>query len=209
MLLCLKQTQIGGITGSLISSSSEQLQLEVGLPGWLTEHNFSTYQVLTTPSWITTVWEFASKFKIKIRDSEAKLFLQRTNDLYLMEEFARANFRGPDLASLNICRIILHSVTLADISTVDGKAITLDAWQGRRDPLSGTEYSWPQVQRRLLSHHWELWWKAIRQCFLVRGSSRILHEWYRLPTNWQWYYSPQEDIIYKQEGWMWRPFPIY
>jgi hypothetical protein len=41
----------GGITGSLISASLEQLRLEVGLPaGWLTDHAFETYHILTTPS---------------------------------------------------------------------------------------------------------------------------------------------------------------
>jgi hypothetical protein len=145
LLVCLKQTQMGGITGRLISASMEQLRLEVGLPGWLTDHDFSIFHVLATSSWIATVWEFASCFKIEIRNLDAKLFRQRTNHLYLMEEFASANFRGPDLVSLNICRMILHLVTLADMCTVDGKAITLDAWQGRKDHSSGTEYSWPRV----------------------------------------------------------------
>jgi hypothetical protein len=124
-----------------------------------------------------------------------------------MEEFALANFRGSDLVSLNICRMILHSVTLADICTVDGKAITLDAWQGQRDHSSGKEYSWPRVQSKLPSHYWELWQKALRLCFLVRGVR--MGPWTRFPPHWQWFYSPQEDRIYKQEGWMWRPFSIY
>jgi hypothetical protein len=176
LLICLKQTQMGGITGCLISASMEQLRLEVGLPGWLTDYDLSIFYVLATSSWIATVWEFASRFKIEIHDSEAKLFRRRTNGLYLMEEFVSANFRGPDLVSLSICRKILHSVTLADICTVDRKAITLDAWQGRKDHSSGTEYSWPRVQRKLPSHYWKLWQKALRLCFLVRGSSRDLCE---------------------------------
>jgi hypothetical protein len=40
---------------------------------------------------------------------------------------------------LNICSMFLHTRTLSDISTVDGKSITLDAWLGRRDPSSCTE----------------------------------------------------------------------
>jgi hypothetical protein len=68
LLVCLKQTQIKGIMGCLLSASMEQLCLEVGLLGWLTDHNFSILQVLANPSWIAAVWEFASCFKIEIRD---------------------------------------------------------------------------------------------------------------------------------------------
>jgi hypothetical protein len=79
LLVCFKQTTAGGITGSLISASLEQLCLEVGLPGWLTDHAFETYRLLTTPSWITTVWAFASRFHIEIRDSETQLLPRRTD----------------------------------------------------------------------------------------------------------------------------------
>jgi hypothetical protein len=72
----------------------EQLRLEVGLPGWLTNHSFETFQPVTTDSWMTRTWGFASRFKIEIRDSEAKLQPSRTNDRFLMEEFASAGFRG-------------------------------------------------------------------------------------------------------------------
>ena len=215
LLVCLKQTTLGGITGSLISASLEQLRLEVGLPGWLTDHDFPKFQVLATDSWITTVWKFTSSFKIELRDSECKLFHRRTNDLFLMEEFGRA-FSGQDLLDLNICRMFLHSVTLADISTVDGIAITLDAWLGRRDPSCGTEFSWPRVQKKLPERYWTLWQKALRKCFQAPRSARASRElldklgrWSRFPGRWQWFYSPQEDRLYKLEGWMWRAYPVY
>ncbi len=61
--------------------------------------------------------------------------------------------------------------------------------------------------------HWELWQKALRKRFLPQGSSRklldALGQWTRFPTRWQWFYSPQQDRIYKQEGWTWRAYPIY
>jgi hypothetical protein len=60
LLVCLKQTQIGGVTGSLMSSDLEQLRLELGSPGYLTDHAFSTFGGLATKAWVTTVWEFAS-----------------------------------------------------------------------------------------------------------------------------------------------------
>jgi hypothetical protein len=57
LLVSLKQTTIGGITGSLISASMEQLRLETGLPGWLTDHEFETFKGMITSTWITTAWD--------------------------------------------------------------------------------------------------------------------------------------------------------
>jgi hypothetical protein len=212
LLVCLKQTLLGDITGSLVSASMEQLRLELGLPGWITDHDYSTFSGLATDSWITTLWAFASRFKFEVRDTVAKLVLRRTNDSFLMAEFARF-FSGHELEDLNTCRMFLHAITLSDISTVDGHDITLDACQGRRDPVSGIEHEWPRNPRKLADRFWELWNKALRKCFLAPRSSRTLRSplgrWDRFPSRWQWFYSPAEDRLYKQEGWMWRAFPVY
>jgi hypothetical protein len=104
---------------------------------------------LATTSWIKTVWLFASRFKIEVRDSEAKLADRRTNDQFLMVEFGRAGFRGPESLKLNICRMFLHSVTLSDIGTVNGKSMSLSAWQGQDDASCGAECEWPRVQTKL------------------------------------------------------------
>ncbi len=213
LLVCLQQTTIRGTTGQLIAASTEQLRLELGLPGWLTDHAYEVFGALTTASWITTVWQFASRFKIEIRDSEAKLEERRTNDQFLMLAFAKAGFRGPELNKLNICRNFLHSVTLSDISTVNGQSISLAAWQGKRDESCGNEYSWPRVQVTLPKDYWDLWRTALRLSFLPRGSSRLLRErmgrWHRFPIRWKWFYSPSEDRLYKQEGLSYRAYPVY
>ena len=112
---------------------------------------------------------------------------------------------------VKVCRMFLHSVTLAGICTVDGKAVTMNAWQGCGDPSRGTEFLWPRVQTKLPDRYWTLWQKALSKCFLVSGSSRDLRDtlgrWSRVPPSWQWYYSPQEDRLYKKELWMWRAYP--
>ena len=207
---CIKSTYHGGITGSLITASLEQLRLEVGLPGWLTDHDFSRYETLVTPSWITTLWQFSSRFHIELRDTATKLLPRRTNDSFLIHEFSRF-FTGPDLLVLNICSMFLHSRTLSDVTTMDGTSITLDAWNGRRDPSSCTEYNWPRVQTMPPERYWKLWQKALRKCFLAPGSSRNLVDklgrWSRFPVRWKWFYSTPEDRLYKQEGWMWRAYP--
>ena len=107
--------------------------------------------------------------------------------------------------------MFLHSVTLADICTMDSKAVTMNAWQGCQDPSRGTEFSWARAQTKLPDRYWTLWQKALLKCFLVSGSSRDLRDklgrWSLVPPRWRWYSSLQEDRLYKKEQWMWRAYP--
>ena len=151
--------------------------------------------------------EIRSPVSNGIRDSEAKLHGRRSDDHFLMVSFVRASFHGNDLTRLNICRMFLHAITLADICTIDRTLITSDAWLGTRNPCSNSE-SWPRVQQQLPPSSWDLWQRALRACFTNR-SSRVLYNplgcWLRFPDRWVWhYYSPAEDRLYKQEGLMWR-----
>jgi hypothetical protein len=81
--------------------------------------------------------------------------------------------------------MFLHSVTLADITTINGLEITLSAWEGRRDPTIGTAFKWPRVQTGLPTEYWNTWRRALRICFLPTGSSRQLvtrlGKWYSPP----------------------------
>ena len=132
-------------------------------------------------------------------------------NLSLMDEFVCAGYRGLDLYALNTCRMYLHAVTLADIVTVSRLEIALSTWEGRRQPHSGSSFSWPHTPPLLSPHYWQIWQCALHQCFLLRGLSRLVRErlgkWASMPLNWQWFYSPLEDRMYHKEALMWRAFP--
>jgi hypothetical protein len=55
LMVCLKQTLRGGMTGGLISASLEELRLKIGLPGWMPDQDFSKLGDLATDSWLKTV----------------------------------------------------------------------------------------------------------------------------------------------------------
>jgi hypothetical protein len=86
----LEHTQRTAITGQLFTTSLEQLRLEMGTPGFLTDVSFKKMQAIVTESWLTDLWEFVDMFAIQIRDTEEKLVLQRTNNKFLMEEFIQS-----------------------------------------------------------------------------------------------------------------------
>jgi hypothetical protein len=48
LLVCLKQTTIGGITGQQISACTEQMRLDSGLSGWFTDHELEHHAALLT-----------------------------------------------------------------------------------------------------------------------------------------------------------------
>eukprot|EP00978_Attheya_sp_CCMP212_P043519 scaffold285802_cov35-Attheya_sp.AAC.1 len=60
-----------------------------------------------------------------VEDDVQTLLLQRANDQFLMQAFSDHGFTGTDLARLNETRMFLHVVTLADISSGDGRHLLI------------------------------------------------------------------------------------
>jgi hypothetical protein len=111
------------ITGQLLTGNLETTKLELGLPGPSFGQDFSRFGKLVTSSWIKGVWEEIHTIGTDIRmDGHTKsLTLQRQSDRFLIEAFAASGYRNKQLCTLNHCRIQLHAVTLADITTGDGR----------------------------------------------------------------------------------------
>jgi hypothetical protein len=100
---CIHKGEHQIITGELIRALLEQLQVKIGLPGYLLQHDYLIGQSLDTDCWMKTVWSFAREHEIGIHDTLPKLELNRWNDSYLMEEFVRNRFVGHELKKLNEC----------------------------------------------------------------------------------------------------------
>jgi hypothetical protein len=68
LITCVQQVTHISISGSLISTSLEQLRLEAGLPGFLTDHDYSTVHRMLTSCWLQDLWYFCDRFKIEVSD---------------------------------------------------------------------------------------------------------------------------------------------
>ncbi len=77
------------------------------------------------------MWEFAHTGRVGIEDPFPDLFLQRTNDLHLTENFVKEGTTGKLLKHLNQCHIFLRATTLANIIMGDSLQITEKVWKGR------------------------------------------------------------------------------
>jgi hypothetical protein len=207
----LEHNQQQTMTGQLLTTSYEQLRLEMRTSGFMTDISYKSMKATVTKTWITDLWEFIDRFQIKLHDDIEHLRLQRKNDKFLMDEFLSAGYDGTTLKELNECRMFLHVVTLSDIVSADGLQITMNAWNGSQDERGKSQYQWPRIQHALPNQQWEQWRRIIDRVFVLHGTPRSLREpllsWHKgAPVRWKWYFAPQEDRLYAKEGMLWRVY---
>ena len=76
------------LTSKFLAYSVQLLQLEIGLINDVLTQDFQQWGVLATDSWIKSLWEFASRFKIKLHAPHRILpHIVRQGDKGIMEEF--------------------------------------------------------------------------------------------------------------------------
>ena len=188
--------------GTRMQITTEQLRLETGFPGPFTDVPFHKVSPCTTDSWIKTVWAACYSYDISLHDKFGALRLARAFDQFLMPAFAKICTKE-ELAILNLCRLFLEVVTLADICTITGDRISRAAFQGLRQDQSLHKYNWPRHPPSLPAEHWNLWQTKIQALFTQSGSHTLrlnkpLGDWYQDPTtHWVWFYDPTTGLLYK------------
>lgn len=180
-------------TGHFLRTSLESAQLEVGIGTPILEADYEYYGFLLTDCWIKSLWRFVSAYGILLRNPDQVLpQLQRTGDAFLMELFVASNlFDETDLIKINRCRLFYRAVTLADVVTGDGSAITREARLADRIrptssyvwpnewPCSADIYKWREALRAVSASDYKL-------PFIFR-----LGPWTTLPhRTWTWFYDP-------------------
>jgi hypothetical protein len=147
----LRESSMTSITGELMRAAMEQLCLEIGLGGVLREWSYPSYGQNATSCWLQTVWKFCSQHDLFIHDKCPQLQRARQNDHFLMDVFLAHGYTGNNLKMLNNCRMWLKTITTADVTTADGKYLTLDSWNGKRIDSRCHNYQWPRLQDRLVT----------------------------------------------------------
>jgi hypothetical protein len=145
------------ITGQLLTGNLETTKLELGLPGPLFGQDFSSFGKLATKSWIQGVWEEIATIgtDIRLEEHSKSLALQRQADQFLIEAFAASGYRNKQLCTLNCCRIRLHAITLADITTGNWRHLMEGIVDGTNPMLDASPHTYPQ-QGQLPPAAWRL-----------------------------------------------------
>jgi hypothetical protein len=107
------------------------------------------------------------------------------------------------LEKLNLCRMWAKVITLANITTGDGKHLTQECKEENVTSNCHHSLTWPKAGQPDRTC-WKLWTKAIDECFLRADDrherqSQPLGAWTQLPKDWQWHYSIEDDKMYQHE----------
>jgi hypothetical protein len=178
----------------------EILKLELGMNGHVFSHSYALFGHLATQSWIQFTWQICEAYNIARHDNLPPFPLRRAGDLLLMEAIASKVTDQNTLVRINKCQLYLQVITLADICTADGKSITRDAWDCKRNTTRNTAAAWPK-QGILPTAYRDEWRTTLRTVFRLRRATLLPHHlgpYYDLETTIQHFFSPSEDWLYEQ-----------
>ena len=186
------------ISGKLLTTSLEHLQLEVGSFTSIFALDYSTYSIFTSPTWLTCLWEFLCEHDIVLSSyTFTKPRPLRLHDEALMDIFiSQHSLPTKTLQSINRVRCHLKVFSLADIATGDGMRICHKYLHGVKDDTDSI-WEWPMEQPS--QKDYGAWKSAMK---LLLDERQFLHNplgnWLAKPhLQWKWFYSPAEDTVYK------------
>ena len=201
--ILLEHLYADNMTGSLLRSALEWSSIHVGIGQNIFSLDFGLYGHLLPQSWIKTLWQFASEYKITLPSSEKNLQLHRRGDIYLMEEYAHKGLRISELRAINKCRLFLQVTTLSDIIDGSGHRLCNLAKNGHKNNDRPSYHQWP-IQSNPGPADWRIWRKAMRQSFPRDDHGNIIDgvgEWTDNRRNkWKWFYHPTSRSIFTKHN---------
>ena len=155
--------------------------------------NYDFTRDYMTDCWYSRLIKATHHSPLHIEDNIHELDLLRVNDEFLMQRFKDIGYKGTSLRILNHLRMHLHAITLADITTADGKRISISAWTLQAGNCLREKFNWPRTASEFPAAWTQLWKEALRQTFIQPSrnpNDRILHfclyEWYQHCESLPW-----------------------
>ena len=134
------------VTGALLRSSLEHLQLELGSGAPFFQDDYEIWSDLATNCWLKHVWKFLQEQALRVEHTVPVLKTQTAQDAFLMPLFVQHGFSNNDLRILNHCRCYLHALTVADVLVVDGSKVCIDSWDGTQNYSRRSDYIGPELK---------------------------------------------------------------
>ena len=118
------QTDAETPVASVLTACYEQLMLEVGTSTCLFQKTYDTEGFLATNCWLKSAWEGSSVYGINVSlPFAAVLPHHREHDKLLMDLIFQQGLSESDISAFNRVRFSLRVLSLADITTGDGREI--------------------------------------------------------------------------------------
>ena len=189
------------LSGKLLRISLEQMQLEVGELESVLSLPYKRFHHLATDVWIKHVWRFCSESGVKLVWNTAVLPLPlREWDSAIMAKCRAVGIRCPkQQRRINRVRCSLQVITLADITTADGRSIRQDVREGRQWTRR-SKYQWGKEQPS--EQDWDEWSRAMIRISNHNGYlPNPLGRWIAEPhLQHEWIWGVQDGYLYKYQG---------
>jgi len=198
----LTHSDLDDVLGKQLKLSLENMQVELGLTNLFLNYPYSTYGHLVPHTWITSLWEFLSKYELRIQGWKQSLKCTRDHDISILESFSKKGYSDNDLQQLNNCRIFLQVYSLSDICNAEGDQITRKALAGQKDTHRPSTLVWKQIKRPT-PREFLLWTQALHSTFCTSSTSptliQPLGQWLLPPRQkWQWFFDPQTNTLFRK-----------
>ena len=181
------------LMSSFISYSLQLLQIEIGLTKNTLELDFDTWGDLATPSWITSLWEFVSRYKITLKPPAQFLPDKiRERDTTIMETLFTLGYRKKELIRINRVQNFLQVLYVSDIVEGNGKKIKDEIMYGRKPHNSASNVKWRRERPSKIDF---LTWKmAIKRLNPDRHLASPMGRWVNPSHNKEfWQYDIRRD----------------
>ena len=201
------QTDVETPVASVLTACYEQLMLEVGTSTCLFQKTYDTEGFLATNCWLKSAWEGSSVYGIDVSlPFAAVLPHQREHDKLLMDLIFQQGLSESDMSAFNRVRLSLRVLSLADITTGDGREIrplyrNIKALR-KHTPATST-LMWPV--ERPTSADFGVW--VTNMNTITRSDFRLhrqLGDWLMEPQQEpQWRYDLQNKRLFHRSGDTW------
>jgi len=148
------------IESTLITTSMEYTQLQLGSSLQVFENNFSKWGFLMEPTWITSIWQFILNHHIQLQSFNMKVpEPPRLHDRFIMEIAMESGLSDTELSAINQCRLAHQALFLLDVTTGWGDHICPHLALLVK-PHNQSSWKWPL--ERPSKSDWSIWFKFLQ-----------------------------------------------
>ena len=191
------------LCGEMIQLTYEQTLMELGIQGQLFRKDYQKWKHIATKTWLTSCWEFCSKYNIEIKPSEVGRQTREKNDRMLMEIIMDMNLTTAQIKAINRCRLYQRISTLSDALDLDGRYVR----HAVKNPFQHEEGEcnrWP-YQKLPPRNEWTLWKSTLEKIdeWYKRQAQKI-RRWDEVEDAWEWFADTTHGRLYQRTntGWL-------
>jgi hypothetical protein len=165
------------------------------------QQDYSRFRTLASPCYLSSIWEFASTYKITIMVQEPTELPWEHNGT--IKEVISQMLTKENLYLFNMCRIYLQVMWISEIVSADGLYIDWYAHRGLLNPTRRSKWKWPN-QGVPPSHAWRIWDAGLNLLGTKERSGKIrvtttLGKW-KLTTGTGWAFNANSNRLLNLSG---------